>query len=156
VNSTLPITDSPWLWLALFSAVGLSALLATGGKFGKRQSGIERRYQARDWHVRDQQARDQQARDQQARDHQQARDQQARDVATESGTNSSASEDLLKDLDTIADLDTRADLDPVAKPSYSTSSNTLIGLWPLAGVMGAICGTSLLMLLATHRRKGRS
>jgi hypothetical protein len=121
------------MWLALFSAVGLSALLATGGKFGKRQSGIERRYQARDWQARDQQARDQQA-----------RDQQARDVATESETNSSASEDLLKDLE------------PVAKPSYSTPSNTLIGLWPLAGVMGAICGTSLLMLLATHRRKGRS
>lgn len=116
------------MWLALFSAVGLSALLATGGKFGKRQSGIERRYQARDWQARDQQARDQ----------------QARDVATESGTNSSASEDLLKDLE------------PVAKPSYSTPSNTLIGLWPLAGVMGAICGTSLLMLLATHRRRGRS
>jgi hypothetical protein len=136
------------MWLALFSAVGLSALLATGGKFGKRQSGIERRYQARDWQARDQQGRDQQARDQRARDQQardqQARDQQARDVATESGTNSSASEDLLKDLE------------PVAKPSYSTPSNTLIGLWPLAGVMGAICGTSLLMLLATHRRRGRS
>jgi hypothetical protein len=42
-----PITDSPWLWFALFSAVGLAALLATGGKFGKRQAGIERKYQAR-------------------------------------------------------------------------------------------------------------
>ena len=42
-----PITDSPWLWFALFTGVGLSALLATGGKFGKRQSGIERKYQAR-------------------------------------------------------------------------------------------------------------
>lgn len=42
-----PITDSPWLWFALFSAVGLAALLATGGKFGKRQSNIERQYQAR-------------------------------------------------------------------------------------------------------------
>jgi hypothetical protein len=42
-----PVTDSPWLWFALFSAVGLAALLATGGKFGKRQAGIERKYQAR-------------------------------------------------------------------------------------------------------------
>jgi hypothetical protein len=42
-----PITDSPWLWFALFSAVGLAALLATGGKFGKRQANIERKYQAR-------------------------------------------------------------------------------------------------------------
>jgi tryptophan-rich sensory protein len=41
------LTDSPWLWCALFTAVGLSALLATGGKFGKRQAGIERKYQAR-------------------------------------------------------------------------------------------------------------
>jgi len=42
-----PITDSPWLWFALFSAVGLTALLATGGKFGKRQATIERQGQAR-------------------------------------------------------------------------------------------------------------
>ncbi len=42
-----PITDSPWLWFALFSAVGLTALLATGGKFGNRQAAIERRGQAR-------------------------------------------------------------------------------------------------------------
>jgi len=42
-----PITDSPWLWFAMFSAVGLTALLATGGKFGKRQAQIERKDQAR-------------------------------------------------------------------------------------------------------------
>lgn len=42
-----PITDSPWLWFAMFSAVGLSALLATGGKFGNRQAQIERKSQAR-------------------------------------------------------------------------------------------------------------
>jgi hypothetical protein len=42
-----PITDSPWLWAALFTAVGLAALLATGGKFGKRQANIENKYQAR-------------------------------------------------------------------------------------------------------------
>ena len=42
-----PITDSPWFWFSLFTAVGLSALLATGGKFGKRQASIENKYQAR-------------------------------------------------------------------------------------------------------------
>ena len=42
-----PITDSPWLWFTLFSAVGLIALLITGGKFGNRQAQIERQGQAR-------------------------------------------------------------------------------------------------------------
>ncbi len=41
-----PITDSPWLWFALFSAAGLAALLATGGKFGDRQAQVERKGQA--------------------------------------------------------------------------------------------------------------
>jgi hypothetical protein len=42
-----PITDSPWFWFALFTAVGLAALLATGGRLGKRQANIENKYQAR-------------------------------------------------------------------------------------------------------------
>jgi hypothetical protein len=42
-----PITDSPWLWFALFTGFGLAALLATGGKFGRRQANIEHQYQAR-------------------------------------------------------------------------------------------------------------
>lgn len=42
-----PITDSPWLWAAVFTACGLAALIATGGKFGKRQANIENAYQAR-------------------------------------------------------------------------------------------------------------
>ncbi|RIK74588.1 MAG: hypothetical protein DCC67_16425 [Planctomycetota bacterium] len=42
-----PITDSAWFWFALFTAVGLAALLATGGRLGKRQAGIENKYQAR-------------------------------------------------------------------------------------------------------------
>lgn len=46
-NSKAPITDSPWLWSALFTAVGLAALLATGGKLGRRQANIENKYQAR-------------------------------------------------------------------------------------------------------------
>ncbi len=41
------ITDSPWFWALLFPAFGLIMLLITGGKFGKRQAGIENRYQAR-------------------------------------------------------------------------------------------------------------
>ena len=45
-NEPPPITDSPWLWFALFSAVGLVALLATGGKFGDRQAQVERKGQA--------------------------------------------------------------------------------------------------------------
>ena len=47
MSNPRPITDSPWLWFALFSAVGLSALVATGGKFGNRQAQIERQGQAR-------------------------------------------------------------------------------------------------------------
>jgi hypothetical protein len=46
--SRLPITDSPWFWAALFSLMGLAALVAIGGKYGRRQSGMERRYQARE------------------------------------------------------------------------------------------------------------
>ena len=42
-----PITDSPWLWAALFTGVALAALLATGGKFGRRQANIENKSQAR-------------------------------------------------------------------------------------------------------------
>ena len=41
------ITDSPWLWFAVFSAFGLFMLLMTGGKFGNRQAQIERKAQAR-------------------------------------------------------------------------------------------------------------
>ncbi|NOY41336.1 MAG: hypothetical protein GXP26_05810 [Planctomycetes bacterium] len=46
MNNQPPITDSPWFWFALFPAVGLTALLATGGKFGNRQASIERKGQA--------------------------------------------------------------------------------------------------------------
>lgn len=47
MSSSQPITDSPWLWFGLFSAVGLVALIATGGKYGQRQSMLERKAQAR-------------------------------------------------------------------------------------------------------------
>ena len=42
-----PITDSPWFWFTLFPAVGLVALLATGGKFRDRQVSVEQKGQAR-------------------------------------------------------------------------------------------------------------
>src|SRR5262245_45527972 len=43
-----PITDSPWFWVALFSLIGLIGLVAISGQYGKRQSRLERQYQARE------------------------------------------------------------------------------------------------------------
>jgi hypothetical protein len=43
-----PLTDSPWFWVLLFSVMALAALAAMGGKYGRRQSALERQYQARD------------------------------------------------------------------------------------------------------------
>jgi hypothetical protein len=43
-----PITDSPWFWVLLFSAVGLVLLVAFSGQIGKRQARLDRQYQARD------------------------------------------------------------------------------------------------------------
>jgi hypothetical protein len=43
-----PVTDSPWFWLLLFSLMGIVALAAIHDKYGKRQAGIERQYQARE------------------------------------------------------------------------------------------------------------
>jgi hypothetical protein len=43
-----PITDSPWFWVLVFSLVGLAGLAAIHDKYGKRQAGIERQYQARE------------------------------------------------------------------------------------------------------------
>ncbi len=48
INEKLPITDSPWFWLLLFSVVGLIALVAISGQYGKRQARLERQYQARE------------------------------------------------------------------------------------------------------------
>jgi hypothetical protein len=47
-RSLAPLTDSPWFWAALFSAVALAALFAMHGKYGKRQANIEQKYQARE------------------------------------------------------------------------------------------------------------
>jgi hypothetical protein len=43
-----PITDSPWFWVLVFSLMGLVALVAISGQYGKRQSRLERQYQARE------------------------------------------------------------------------------------------------------------
>lgn len=43
-----PITDSPWFWVLIFSLMGLLALAVISGKYGRRQAGIERQYQARE------------------------------------------------------------------------------------------------------------
>jgi hypothetical protein len=47
-NQSTPITDLPWFWVLLFSLMALVALFSIGGKYGRRQSGIERQYQARE------------------------------------------------------------------------------------------------------------
>jgi hypothetical protein len=49
-NPKLPITDSPWFWVLVFSLMALLALAVVdfSGKYGKRQAGIERQYQARE------------------------------------------------------------------------------------------------------------
>jgi hypothetical protein len=43
-----PLTDSPWFWVLAFSLMALVALAAMSGKYGRRQSTLERQYQARD------------------------------------------------------------------------------------------------------------
>jgi Flp pilus assembly protein TadB len=54
-HSAIPIpkpslTDSPWFWVLAFSSMALLALAVLGysGKYDRRQSNIEQKYQARD------------------------------------------------------------------------------------------------------------
>jgi hypothetical protein len=42
------ITDSPWFWVLAFSLMSLLALVAIGGKYGRRQTRLELQYQARE------------------------------------------------------------------------------------------------------------
>jgi hypothetical protein len=44
-----PLTDSPWFWVLLFSlfALGALAVMVFSGWYGKRQTRLERQYQAR-------------------------------------------------------------------------------------------------------------
>jgi hypothetical protein len=48
VTSRTPVTDSPWFWVLSFSLMALLALLAIGGKYGRRQTRLELQYQARE------------------------------------------------------------------------------------------------------------
>ena len=43
-----PVTDSPWFWVLTFSLMALAALVAIGGKYGRRQTRLELQYQARE------------------------------------------------------------------------------------------------------------
>jgi hypothetical protein len=54
-NPQSPITDSPWFWVLAFSLMALVALVAIGGKYGRRQTRLELQYQARE-RVADRQA----------------------------------------------------------------------------------------------------
>lgn len=48
MSAERPITDSPWFWVLLFSVMGVVALGAISGQYGKRQVRLERQYQARE------------------------------------------------------------------------------------------------------------
>jgi hypothetical protein len=47
-NPQSPLTDSPWFWVLAFSLMALLALVAIGGKYGRRQTRLELQYQARE------------------------------------------------------------------------------------------------------------
>lgn len=44
-----PITDSPWFWVSIFCAMAVVVLVVMEPKYGDRQAGIERQYQAREY-----------------------------------------------------------------------------------------------------------
>jgi hypothetical protein len=48
VATKTAITDSPWFWVLAFTLMALLALVVISGKYGRRQSNIERQYQARE------------------------------------------------------------------------------------------------------------
>jgi hypothetical protein len=48
MSSKPPVTDSPWFWVLMFSLIGIAAIVAIGGQYGKRQARLERQYQARE------------------------------------------------------------------------------------------------------------
>ena len=47
-NGDAGLTDSPWFWVLAFSLMALLALVAIGGKYGRRQTRLELQYQARE------------------------------------------------------------------------------------------------------------
>jgi len=119
MSNRQPITDSLWFWFALFSGFGLAALLATGGKFGKRQAGVERRFQARQY-VQSSGKVD--------------------DLILETRQGQSQSKDEPKDGGEETSKGP-------ALPKYSTPKETLLRLGPLAGIVGAVCAGSLVLLV---------
>jgi hypothetical protein len=48
ISAPSPLADSPWFWLAVFSGMGLVALLAIGAKYDRRQVEIELEFQGRE------------------------------------------------------------------------------------------------------------
>ncbi len=46
-HARAPLTDSPWFWVMLFSAVGVVLLLAMSPKYARRQRQLEMQYYAR-------------------------------------------------------------------------------------------------------------
>jgi hypothetical protein len=50
-NPSPPISESPWLWIACFSAMGLVALVAVQTKVARREADIEQRYRARQFSI---------------------------------------------------------------------------------------------------------
>jgi hypothetical protein len=42
------LTDSPWFYILAFSLMAMLALIAIGPKYGRRQSAMDRKYQARE------------------------------------------------------------------------------------------------------------
>jgi hypothetical protein len=55
-NPQSPVTDSPWFWVLVFSLMALLALAVIGPKYGRRQAGMEVKYQARERIAEDQAA----------------------------------------------------------------------------------------------------
>jgi hypothetical protein len=47
-NPQSPFTDSPWFYILAFSLMALLALIVIGPKYGRRQSAMDRKYQARE------------------------------------------------------------------------------------------------------------
>jgi len=99
-----PLTESPWFWVLVFSLMGIGALAAIGGKYGRRQAGIERQYQARE-------------------------------RVAAAGPEGAAH---------------------IAPRPYATADDTLIPLWPLAALLGAVAIGATAMLVRGRLKEVRT